>query len=160
MYSVTLGTGYQLGSRMDDMDAIDITALKSLITQQRDEVWTGLDPCPRTCPSNGARSCTHAAWFARPPHKHARSLLDIPLPSKCLRSFLRFRMGVHRFPKDAGSWTDVPRQHRVCQLCASGSLCDEKHAVFECSALQLFSVSIMLLYLWSLYNDAASGKMT
>ncbi len=46
-------------------------------------------------------------------------------------------MGVHRLPKDVGSWTDVPLQHRVCQLCASGSLCDEKHVVFEYSALQV-----------------------
>jgi hypothetical protein len=33
-----LGTGYQLGIRMDGMDAIDITALNSFITQQRDIV--------------------------------------------------------------------------------------------------------------------------
>ena len=45
-------------------------------------------------------------------------------------------MGVHRLPKDEGSWNRVPRQDRVCQLCDSGSLCDEKHMVFQCSALQ------------------------
>ena len=51
-------------------------------------------------------------------------------------TFLRFRMGVHRLPKDEGSWNRVPRHERICLLCNSGSLCDEKHVVFECSSLQ------------------------
>ena len=72
-------------------------------------------------------------------------------------AFLRFRMGVHRLPKDEGSWQKVPRHQRVCLLCDSGSSCDEKHVVFECSALQglreqnasLFVlVSTMQQFLW------------
>ena len=70
MYRAVINTGYQLAIRLDDMDAIDITALRHFITQRRDAVWEGLDVCPRTCPSAGARLCTYAAWFARPPHKH------------------------------------------------------------------------------------------
>ena len=140
-----------------DMDAIDITALRHFITQRRDAVWEGLDVCPRTCPSVGARLCTYAAWFARPPHKHARSLLDLPLSSRCMQTLFRFRMGVHRLPKDEGSWNRVPRHERLCLLCNLGSLCDEKHVVFECSALQglrdeyasLFSdVCTMKQFLW------------
>ena len=142
---------------LDDMDAIDITALRHFITQRRDAVWEGLDVCPRTCPSVGARLCTYAAWFARPPHKHARSLLDLPLSSRCMQTLFRFRMGVHRLPKDEGSWSRVPRHERLCLLCNLGSLCDEKHVVFECSALQglrdeyasLFSdVCTMKQFLW------------
>jgi hypothetical protein len=147
MYSIILGTSYQPGIRMDDMDVIDITALNCFITQQREAVLTGLNSCLRTCPSTGACFCKYAAWFAQPPHKHARSLLDIPLPSKCLESFLRFRMGVHRLSTDAGSWKGVPRQDRVCQLCASGSLCDEKMWSLSVQLFR-FSVSITLLYLW------------
>ena len=45
-------------------------------------------------------------------------------------------MGVHRLPKDEGSWKRTPRHERMCLLCDSGSLCDEKHRVFQCSALQ------------------------
>ena len=45
-------------------------------------------------------------------------------------------MGVHRLPKDEGSWIRVPRHERICLLCNSGSLCDEKHVVFQCSGLQ------------------------
>ena len=39
-------------------------------------------------------------------------------------------------PKDEGSWNKVPRHERICLLCNSGSLCDEKHMVFQCSGLQ------------------------
>ena len=157
MYRAIIDTGYQLAIRLDDMDAIDITALRHFITQRRDAVWEGLDVCPRTCPSVGARLCTYAAWFARPPHKHARSLLDLPLSSRCMQTLFRFRMGVHRLPKDEGSWSRVPRHERLCLLCNLGSLCDEKHVVFECSALQglrdeyasLFSdVCTMKQFLW------------
>ena len=108
MYRAIIDTGYQRAIRLDDMDAIDITALRHFITQRRDAVWEGLDVCPRTCPSVGARLCTYAAWFARPPHKHARSLLDLPLSSRCMQTLFRFRMGVHRLPKDEGSWNRVP----------------------------------------------------
>ena len=157
MSRAIIDTGYQLAIRLDDMDAIDITALRHFITQRRDAVWEGLDVCPRTCPSVGARLCTYAAWFARPPHKHARSLLDLPLSSRCMQTLFRFRMGVHRLPKDEGSWNRVPRHERLCLLCNLGSLCDEKHVVFECSALQglrdeyasLFSdVCTMKQFLW------------
>ena len=74
-----------------------------------------------------------------------------------MQTLLRFRMGVHRLPKDEGSWNRVPRHERICLLCNLGSLCDEKHVVFECSALQglrdeyasLFSdVCTMKQFLW------------
>ena len=74
-----------------------------------------------------------------------------------MQTLFRFRMGVHRLPKDEGSWSRVPRHERLCLLCNLGSLCDEKHVVFECSALQglrdeyasLFSdVCTMKQFLW------------
>ena len=118
MYRAIIDTGYQLAVRLDDMDTIDITALchdHHDITQHRDAVWEGLDPCPRTCPSAGARLCMYAAWFARPPHKHARSLLDLPLGSRCIQNFLRFGMGVHHLPEDEGSRQRVPwHENDVC----------------------------------------------
>ena len=131
-------TGYELGIRVDDMDVIDISALKQHITQQRDSVWDDLDICPRTCPSKKARCCTYFRWFARPPDRHARSLLDIPVSAACMKGLLRFRMGCHRLPRDEGSWTrpHVSRLQRVCQLCTTGALGDERHVIFECPELQ------------------------
>ena len=140
MFTAIRPTGYELSIRLDNMDVIDIPALRQHIIQQRDSVWEGLDICPRTCPSKGSRCCTYARWFARPPHKHARSLLDIPVSAACLKRLLRFRMGCHRLPRDEGSWArpEIPRLERVCQLCGVGTLGDERHLIFECPELLCF----------------------
>ena len=135
MFRAIRATEYELGIRVDDMDIVDITTSRQHITQQQDSVWDGLDVCPRTCPSQKARCCTYARWFVRPPDKHARALLDIPVSAPCMQGLLRFRMGCHRVPRDEGSWArpHVPRLDRVCQLCATGALGDRKDLVFECS---------------------------
>ena len=140
MFKAIRTTGYELSIRVDDMDTIDIVALRQHLTQQRDAIWDGLDICPRTCPSQKARCCTYSRWFARPLGTHARSLLDIPVSAACMKSLLRFRMGCHRMPRDEGSWArpSVPRLQRVCRLCTTGTLGDEKHLVFECPELQCF----------------------
>jgi hypothetical protein len=46
-------------------------------------------------------------------------------------------MGCHSLPRDVGSWTNVPRADRLCTLCDSSALGDEKHLVFDCQALQI-----------------------
>ena len=100
----------------------------------------GLDICPRTCPSALFRCCTYARWFARPSNVQSRSLLDIPVSAACMRGLLRFRMGCHHLPRDEGSWArpQVPRLERICRLCATNALGDEKHLVFECPELECF----------------------
>ena len=138
MFKAIRATGYELSIRVDAMDAIDITALRQHVAQQRDAIWDGLDICPRTCPRENSRCCTYARWFARPPEKHARSLLDIPISASCMKGLLRFRMGCHRLPRDEGSWIGSPRLERVCHLCATGTVGDEKHLIFECPELQCF----------------------
>ena len=72
------------------------------------------------------------------PHKHARSLLDLPLGSRFMQNFLRFRMGVHRLPEDEGSWREyLGMKGYVCFATREiGSLCNEKHIVFQCTAPQ------------------------
>ena len=66
MFKAIRATGYELSIRVDDMDTIDITALRQHVSQQRDKSWKGLDICPRTCPFENSRNCTYARWFARP----------------------------------------------------------------------------------------------
>jgi hypothetical protein len=53
--------------------------------------------------------------FAEPAEVHARRLLDLPLSRRCMQRFLRFRIGVHRLPRDAGSSGPhgVPRLLRI-----------------------------------------------
>ena len=110
------------------------------MTQLRDAIWNGLDICPRTCPSQKARCCTYARWFARPPDKHARLLLDIPVSATYMKGLLRFSMGCHRLPSDEGSWArpSIPRLERICRLCTTCTLGDEKHLIFECPEVQCF----------------------
>ena len=81
-----------------------------------------------------------AALMLDAPHRHARSLLDIPVSAASMKRLLRFRMGCHRLPRDDGSWArpEVPRLDRVCQLCGAGTLGDERHLVFECPGLLCF----------------------
>ena len=140
MFKAIRATGYELSIRVDDMDIIDIPALRQHMAQQQDSVWDGLDVCPRTCPTHKSRCCTYARWFARPQGKHARVLFDIPASAACMKCLLRFCMGCHRLPRDEGAWVRprVPRLERVCQLCAAHTLGDEKHLVFECPELQCF----------------------
>ena len=51
----------------------------------------------------GSRCCTYARWFARPLHKHACFLLDIPVSATCVKRLHRFLMDCHRLPRDEGS---------------------------------------------------------
>ena len=55
-----------------------------------------------------------------------------------MKGLLRFRMGCHRLPRDEGSWArpHVPRLQRVCHLCTTGALGDERHVIYECPELQ------------------------
>ena len=58
-----------------------------------------LDICPRTCPSQNATLCTYFRWFAKPSGvRRPKSLLQLPISSRCMSVFLRFRMGCHSLP--------------------------------------------------------------
>ena len=97
--------------------------------------WTYV---PGLAPLRKVGVARNARWFARPVQRHARSLLDIPVSAACMKDLLRFCMGCHRLPRDEGSWARpaVPRLERICQLCASGTVGNEKHLIFECLVLQ------------------------
>ena len=114
--------------------------------------------CPRPCPLARARLCSYAAWFAQPPHEHARSLLDLSLGSRCIQIFLRFRIGVHRLTKDGGLVTDyfgmrgyvciATRGHCVMRniWCFSAQL--YKALVYNAYAFLLLDMCTMKHFLW------------
>ncbi len=55
-----------------------------------------------------------------------------------MQRFLQFRLGCHSLPIAAGRFAGaahVARAHRVCLACNSGAVGDERHLVFECTAL-------------------------
>ena len=115
------------------LQGIDIGRLQALLTDGRQRVWGGLDICPRTTPSQGARKCTYVRWFRKPSWAGA-SPLTLPLAHAAMQRFMRFCTGCHGLPKDVGSQSGVPRHQRVCQLCGTG-FGDEMHLVFKCAAM-------------------------
>ena len=123
--------GYEF--QPQQLECIDIGQLRSLLRDGRDNAWDGLDICPRTAPSRGAKQCTYGRWFRRPAWS-AASPLKLPLTHAAMQRFLRFRTGCHGLPKDIGSQTGVPRRQRLCQLCGA-DYGDEMHLVFECHGL-------------------------
>ena len=52
-----------------------------------------------------------------------------------LHRILRFRMGSHHLPVEEGRHFNLPRASRVCNLCNTGALGDERHMLLECTAL-------------------------
>lgn len=49
---------------------------------------------------------------------------------------MRFRTSCYGLPVDVGRQNGPPRLQRLCTACGAGSVGDEYHLVFECSALQ------------------------
>ena len=128
-----------------------------LIRQRMNAVWDNLGICPKTGPdpTDDSRMSTYKYWFARPAGHHARSHPDLPLSMHCMQRLLVFRMHPYglrlagRLPQAAlghcqgssGWWLHVPRLDKLCPLCQQGVLGDDKHLVFECSAVQGLRVS-------------------
>ena len=106
-----------------------------------------LDICPRTCPSQNATLCTYLRWFAKPSGvRRPKSLLQLPISSRCMSVFLRFRMGCHSLPVVRGRRSGVPRRLRLCSYCASHSVGDERHFVFDCIVLTPIRVKYLDLF--------------
>ena len=52
-----------------------------------------------------------------------------------LHQILRFRMGSHHLPAEEGRHFNLPWASRVCNLCSTDALGDERHMLLECPAL-------------------------
>lgn len=143
MYHSLQAVGYVLPIRIDAMECIDLGCLERKLEHRLSRVWDEQHVCPRTCPSMGARLCTYYRWFF-PSHQPYRlssrhpHVLRLPLSARRLQTFLRFRMGCHGLPRDNACWGPqrVSRMHRICLKCTSNQVGDERHLVFECTALQ------------------------
>ena len=60
---------------------------------------------------------------------------EVPMSTAKLQRILRFRMGSHLLPIEQGRHLRLPRHRRVCRLCHTGALGDERHMLLECPAL-------------------------
>ena len=128
--------GLHLGSSTDPLKPFDVTFAVNQWGEAQ-ERGVSVDCDPRSCPSSGAAACTYRMWFQHSPtqphvlggslHSHARS-------SSRAHQLVRFRLGCHGLPCVVGRRTGTPRHLRCCTLCHQG-VGDEKHLVFECTAL-------------------------
>ena len=62
----------------------------------------------------------------------------LPVSGRRMQRFLQFRLGCHGLPIATGRFAGaahVDRAQRVCLSCNAGALGDERHLMFECTAL-------------------------
>ena len=67
-----------------------------------------------------------------------RRYCQLPVSGRRMQQFLQFRLGCHGFPIALGRLAGpghVDRAKRACLACNSGAISDEKHMIFECTAL-------------------------
>ena len=64
--------------------------------------------------------------------------MSLPVSGRRMQRFLQFRLGSHGLPIATGRFAGtahVDRAQRVCLSCNAGALGDERHLIFECTAL-------------------------
>jgi hypothetical protein len=75
--------------------------------------------------------------------------LNLPLSPQQLKLLARFRLSNHFLAVEVGRWRrpePVPFAERVCELCGDGSVQDEFHHVFVCTALHAVRAALPSLF--------------
>ena len=110
-------------------------------------------------PSAGVKLCRYHRWFRRPQDAACPSDWKTPMRNAKLHRILRFRMGSHHLPVEEDRQFNLPRASRVCNLCNTDALGEERHMLLECpaladlrlqfSSLLLSCCSVMRRLLWA-----------
>lgn len=111
---------------------VDLDAFREALKAAH-KLPTPVHNSPRLAPRDPL-VCTYAKWFGQPSSLQRRRLLYLPLNVKRVRTFIRFRLGVHHLPIDRGRQHRIPRDQRTCDMCNS-AVGDEHHFIFHCQAL-------------------------
>ena len=115
---------------------LDVDNIIEVLTTQLQDLGNGALYCPRVAPTRGVVSCTYEQWFR--PYSLRRRYCHLPVSGRRLQRFLQFRLGCHCLPIATGRFAGaahVDRAQRVCLSCNAGALGDERHLIFECTAL-------------------------
>ena len=115
---------------------LDVDNIIEVLTTQLQDLGNGALYCPRVAPTRGIVSCTYEQWFR--PYSLRRCYCHLPVSGRRMQRFLQFRLGCHCLPIATGRFAGaahVDRAQRVCLSCNAGALGDEKHLIFECTAL-------------------------
>jgi hypothetical protein len=112
---------------------IDMHAFRVLLSQAHTLAVDRLHLSPRLAPRETIL-CTYRRWFVKPTSIQRLRLLNLPLDNRKVRTFLRFRLGVHDLCTDVGKRNKLPPNARICCKCGL-AVGDEHHFIFHCSAL-------------------------
>ena len=115
--------------------AIDIDLLQKLFLRDRLASFDSLPQDPRLAAPAGVKLCRYHRWFGRPQNAACPSYWESPMGNAKLHRLLRFRMGSHHLPVEEGHQLNLFRASRVCSLCNTYALGDERHMLLECPAL-------------------------
>ena len=128
----------QIGFSLADLGLlpVNLKMIMNLSQLQQRAGMDDVDTCPRSCPTEGAMVCAYR-WFLREPGQGGRPFFQLPANARKITQLMRFRLGCRGLPNDVGRHRadPLPCHERLCTRCQDGRG-DEKHMVFECSALQ------------------------
>ncbi len=85
--------------------------------------------------------------LGRPQNAARPSYWESPTGNAKLHRILRFRTGSHHLPVEEGRLLNQPRAGRVCNLCNTGALGDERHMLLGCRALAGLGLQLSSLLL-------------
>ena len=124
--------GYDVLHVFDVILVLDVDSIVEALTVQSQDMGSAALCCPRAAPTRVVVSCTYEQWFR--PYSLDRRYCRLPVSGGRMQCFLQFRLGCHGLSIAAGI-CHLDRAHKVCLACSSGAVGDEKHLVFECTAL-------------------------
>ena len=128
--------GYDMPRVCDVIPILDVDNIIEVLTTQLQDLGDGALYCPRVAPTRGVVSCTYEQWFR--PYSLRRRYCRLPVSGRRMQRFLQFRLGCHGLPIATGRFAGaahVDRAQRVCLSCDAGAFGDERHLIFECTAL-------------------------
>ena len=118
------------------LQLLDVDGVVEALTALLQSIGSGGLHCPRAAPTQGVVSCTQEQGCE--PYSPRRSCCQLHVPGRRMQRVLQFRLGYHGLPNAAGCLAGAghaDRAKRVCLACNSGAIGDEKHGIFECTAL-------------------------